>query len=247
VCRCGTERSRLEALGYKFDLSPLPTPSSTPSRRVASGADPTLAGLLVGYRANANVSRAWHIVLTLLFLILVGGAGYGVVTYTHLPLPPTRANIEIVTTLEGHTKDAGNGGNAITTFLRLPGTLAVLEPTMTANDLLKPMSDTDLTTGFCSASLARQIRYQFPGFYESWPDDKLERVALEKYPEFQDRLCVIPTSLGVSPDDVVKYRLRPRTIVEWTLLWSRTTLITGLFAMALLNVYYRLLVPRLSS
>lgn len=247
VCRCGAERSRLEALGYKFDLSPAATGSPSASTRGASSADPTLAGLLVGYRSSENVSRAWRVVLTLLFLILVGGAGYIVVAYTHLPLPPTRANVDIVATLEGHTKDAGNGGNAITTFLGLPGTVAVLEPTMTANDLLKPMSDADLKTGFCSASLARQIRYQFPGFYESWPDDKLERVALEKYPEFQDRLCVIPTSLGVSPDDVVKYRLRSRTIVEWVLLWSRTAVITGLFAMALLNVYYRLLVPRLSA
>jgi hypothetical protein len=247
VCRCGAERSRFEALGYNFELSPVATVSSPASTRVATSADPTLPGLLVGYRSSAYVSRAWRIVLTLLFLILVGGAGYGVVTYTHLPLPPTRANIEIVSTLEGHTKDAGGGGNAITSFLRLPGTLAVIEPTMTANDRLKPMSDADLNMGFCSASLARQIRYQFPGFYESWPDDKLERVALQKYPEFQDRLCIIPTSLGVSPDDVVKYRLRSRTIVEWTLLWSRTTLITGIFAMALLNLYYRVLVNRLST
>ena len=154
--------------------------------------------MLVGYR-DANVSRAWRIVFTLLFLILVGGVGYGLVTYTHLPLAPTRANVEIVATLEGHTKAAGNSGNAITSFLTLPGTVAVLEPTMTATDLLKPMSDADLEMGFCSASLARQIRYQFPGFYESWPDDKLERVALEKYPEFQDRLCVLPESVRSEP------------------------------------------------
>jgi hypothetical protein len=63
--------------------------------------------LLVGYR-DANVSRAWRIVFTLLFLILVGGVGYGLVTYTHLPLAPTRENVEIVATLEGHTKAAGN-------------------------------------------------------------------------------------------------------------------------------------------
>ncbi len=246
VCRCGVERSRLEALGYNFDLSPIATASPAATARPMSGAAPGLAGLLVGYR-DANVSRAWRIVFTLLFVILVGGVGYGLVTYTHLPLAPTRENVEIVATLEGHTKAAGNSGNAITSFLRLPGTVAVLEPTMTAKDLLKPMSDADLEMGFCSASVARQIRYQFPGFYESWPDDKLERVALEKYPEFQDRLCVLPVSLGVSPDDVVTYRLRARTIVEWTILWSRTALITGLFAMALLNVYYRLLVPRLSA
>jgi hypothetical protein len=51
----------------------------------------------------------------------------------------------------------------------------------------------------------------------------------------------------VSPDDVLKYRLRQRTILEWALIWSRTTLITGLFALVLLNVYYRALVPRLSA
>ena len=86
-----------------------------------------------------------------------------------------------------------------------------------------------------------------PGFYENWPDDKLERVALEKYPEFQDRLCVLPSQLGVSPDDVVKYRLRDRTIVELAILWSRTVLITLAFAMVLLNVYYRLVVRRVTS
>jgi hypothetical protein len=245
VCRCGAERRRLEALGYTFDEPPIATTSSSASPRVAGTAAPGLAGMLVGYRSAEDVSTAWRIVFTLLFLIMVGGAGYGVVTYTHLPLQPIRANVEIVRTLEEHTRTADNSGNAITSFLGLPGTTAVLEPTMTATDLLKPLSDADLQTGFCSASLARQIRYQFPGFYEGWADERLERVALEKYPEFQDRLCVLPISLGVSPDDVVKYRLRDRTIVEWALIWSRTALITGLFAMVLLNVYYRLLVDRL--
>ena len=246
VCRCGVERSRLEALGYNLDLSPIATASPSATARATSGAAPGLAGLLVGYR-EANVSRAWRIVFTLLFLILVGGAGYGLVVYTHRPLAPTVENIELVATLEGHTKSAGDSGNAITSFLRLPGTIAVLEPTMTAKDLLKPMNDAELEAGFCSTSLAKQIRYQFPGFYENWPNDKLERVALEKYPEFQDRLCVLPSQLDVSPDDVVMYRLRARTFVEWTMLWSRTAAITGLFAMVLLNAYYRLIADRLSD
>lgn len=247
VCRCGVERRRLEALGYKFDMAPVPpglSPRATTS--AASEADSGLAGTLVGYRSDAHVSRAWRMVFTLLFLILVGGAGYGVVTYTHNPLPPTRDNVEIISTLEGHTKDAGTKtGNAIPAFLRLPGMVGVLEPSMTAKDRLKELSAEDVEKGFCSASLAKQIRYEFPGFYESWPDDKLERVALQKYPEFQDRLCVLPSQLGVSPDDVVKYRLRSRTIVELAILWSRTALITLAFAMVLLNVYYRLLVDRL--
>jgi hypothetical protein len=239
------ERSRLEALGYNFDLPPTATTSPSASPRVSGAAAPGLAGMLVGYRSAEDVSTLWRIVFTLLFLIMVGGAGYGVVTYTHLPLQPIRANIEIIKTLEEHTRTEGGSGNAITSFLGLPGTTAVLEPTMTATDLLKPLSDADLQTGFCSASLAKQIRYQFPGFYEGWADDRLERVALEKYPEFQDRVCILPTSLGVSPDDVLRYRLRKRTIVEWAMIWSRTALITGLFAIVLLNVYYRLLVDRL--
>jgi hypothetical protein len=238
------ERRRLEALGYNFDPAPSPARAAAP---VVSDTERGLAGMLVGYRSDAHVSRAGRIVFTLLFLILVGGAGYAVATYTHHPLPPTRANVNIVSTLEGHTKSAGNTGNAITTFLTLPGTVAVLEPTMTAGDLLKTVSDADLASGFCSASVARQIRYEFPGFYESWPDDKLERVALEKYPEFQDRLCILPSQLGVAPDDVVKYRLRARTIVELVILWSRTALLTLAFAMMLLNVYYRLVVKRVTS
>src|SRR4029078_4695356 len=114
-------------------------------------------------------------------------------------------------------------------------------------DLLKPLNETDLSGGFCSGRLSPQIRPQFPGFYQDWADAQLERAASEKYPDFQDRLCVLPSQLGVSPDDVVSYRLRPRTITEWTILWSRTALITALFAVALLNVYYRLIVDRLSG
>ena len=95
--------------------------------------------------------------------------------------------------------------------------------------------------------MARQIRYEFPGFYENWPDDKLERVALEKYPEFQDRLCVLPSQLGVSPDDVVKYRLRDRTIVELDHSLVTNGADHASFAMVLLNVYYRLLVNRLPA
>ena len=125
-------------------------------------------------------------------------------------------------------------------------TLGQIEDDVRIAKEFQPLNETELEGGFCSASVAQQIRHQFPGFYEDWPDAKLERVALEKYPEFQDRLCVLPSQLGASPDDVVMYRLRPRTMTEATMLWSRTALITGLFAIALLNVFYRLIADRLS-
>ena len=70
---------------------------------------------------------------------------------------------------------------------------------------------------------------------------------LEKYPEYQDRLCILPSQLGVSPDDVVKYNIRPRSILELALLWSRTALIVVVFPMVLMNVYYRGIVSKLPT
>jgi hypothetical protein len=248
VCRCGVERARLEALGFNFDVAQLPSGASRAGVHGGADAIPGLAGTLFGYRSDATVSRVWRIVLTVIFAGLVGAAGYWIVKLTHQPLEPIRENVLIVTTLDEHTQASrAGGGNTIPAFLTTPGTIGVLEPSMTATDELKHLSDADLRKGFCSPSLAKQIRYEYPGFYESWPDDKLERVVLEKYPDYQDRLCILPSELGVSPDDVVKYQLRPRTIVELVILWSRTALITLVFAMALLNVYYRLLVNRLAN
>jgi hypothetical protein len=248
VCRCGVERSRLEALGFNFDVAPMPSGSPRSATRGGAAAVPGLAGTLIGYRSDAAVSRVWRIVLTVIFAGLVGAAGYWIVKLTHRPLTPTRENVLIVSTLDEHTKaSVASGGNTIAAFIETPGTIGVLEPSMTATDELKHLSDADLRKGFCSPSLAKRIRYEYPGFYESWPDDKLERVVIEKYPDYQDRLCLLPSELGVSPDDIVKYRLRPRSIVELVILWSRTALITLVFAMALLNVYYRLLVNRLAN
>ena len=61
------------------------------------------------------------------------------------------------------------------------------------------------------------------------------RVLLEKYPDYQERLCILPSQLGISPDDVVKYRIRPRGIMEFAILWSRTALIVIVFALLLMN------------
>lgn len=241
MCRCGTERRRLEELG--INVEPVAPSQTRTAPKAISEAEPGLAGTLLGYRSPAHIWLAWRMVFLVLFLAIVGGAGYGVVQFTHTPLQPTRENVVIVSTLEDHTRHAdGIRGNTIPAFLELPGTVGLVEPTMTPGDLLKHLSDEDLGKGFCSPKLARQIRYEFPGFYEGWPDDKLERMVLEKYPEFEDRLCILPSQLGLSPDDVVKYRIRPRTVVETALLWSRTAIVTILVAAALLNVYYRLIV-----
>jgi hypothetical protein len=244
VCRCGVERKRLEALGYTFDAAPQ-TAAGGP---VASEALLGPAGTLFGYRPDTSVARGWRVVLKTLFVLIVGLAGAAVVRYTLGDLPPTQQNVRIVSTLDAHTRSAGaNATNTIPDFLALPGVTGILESSMAPTDLLKSVSETELRQGFCSQSIARQIRYQYPGFYETWPDSKLEVMVLEKYPEYQDRVCLLSSQIAADPDDIVKYEVKPRSLLGQAGLWLRTLAITALFAMALMNLYYRLLVNRLAS
>jgi len=239
------DRARLESLAYTVDIDP--------DRAAPIAAEPRAAhwgpaGVLAGYRSDAHVSTGWRVVVIALFVAAVSGVGYSVVIFTHGDLPATRQNVIIISTLEEQTKRGGaNATNTIPSFLSLPGATGVLEPSMGPGDLLKPLNEADLKHGFCSPSVARQVRYQYPGYYESWPDDKLAHVVLEKYPEYQDRLCVLPHQIDAAPDDIVKYEIRSRSTMEFAGLWLRTLLITAVFAIALMNLYYRVLVSRLAS
>ena len=238
------ERGRLEALGYDFDVAP----QSAAGAPVASEALPGLAGTLLGYRSDENVARAWRVGLKSLCVVSVALVGAAIMTLTHGDLPPTRENVRVISTLDAHTRNAGaSATNTIPAFLSLPGTTGILESTMAPTDLLKSVSETDLRQGFCSQSIAKQIRYQYPGFYEALGDDTLERMVLEKYPEYQDRLCVLSSQIDANPDDIVKYELKPRSILGQAGLWLRTMLIAAVFAIAGMNLYYRLLVNRLPS
>jgi hypothetical protein len=58
-----------------------------------------------------------------------------------------------------------------------------------------------------------QVRHEYPGFYDNWPNDKLERMVLEKYPEFADRVCVLSVRFDAPASDVIKYQLKPRTLL----------------------------------
>jgi hypothetical protein len=95
--------------------------------------------------------------------------------------------------------------------------------------------------------VAKQVRYEFPGYYEQWPDEELERVVIQKYPEYAERLCLLSHRLDASADQVIQYELKPRTLVGHATLWSRTVLLTIIFAAVCLNVYYRLIVSRALS
>jgi len=169
------------------------------------------------------------------------------VSATHIPPPPTRDNVRVMATLEDYTRNAAPGaGNTIPAFLSSAGTLAIVRPTMASTDLVQPVDLAELGRGFCSPDVAAQVRHEYPGYYEDWTDERLEASFLEKYPEFAERLCVLPTWLGAGPSEIVKYELLPRSLAGHVALWLRTLLVAALAAIALGNVYYRLLVPRLA-
>jgi hypothetical protein len=243
VCRCGVERSRLAAIGYTLDIG-AEFAASTPRIKAAPG----FAGTLIGYRPDTTIGRGSRLVLKTLFVTVVSVAGWALVAFTHGALPPRRDHVEILSTLDAHTRNAGaDATNTIPDFLSLPGATGIIERSMAPTDLLKEISEAELRQGFCSQSVARQIRYQYPGFYESWPDAKLESLVLEKYPEYRDRVCVLSSRIDASPDEIVKYKVKPPSLLGQAGLWLRTLLIIGLFAIGCMNFYYRSLVPRLST
>ena len=112
------------------------------------------------------------------------------------------------------------------------------------DDPIGEVNQADLLLGFCSQNVARQVRHEYPGYYEDWPDDKLVRTIVEKYPEYSDRTCTLSFRLDAGAGEIVKYELKPRSLLGHAGLWLRTLLLTMAFAVACLNVYYRLIVGR---
>ena len=243
MCRCGSERRRLEALGYKIQVAQAPVrPAATPQRRVEHHG---LATTLVGYQVDTDLGTGLRVLLKSFFAIAVAGVVVMLVRYTHAEPLPIRDNIHVLNTLDGFTRTAGpQSGNTIPVFIASAGRLGVLDATGTSEDPVRSVQESDLREGFCSQSIAKQVRYEFPGYYEQWPDEKLERVVLQKYPEYADRVCMLSHRLDASADQIIKYELRPPSLVDHAALWSRTLLITILFAAICANIYYRLIVGR---
>lgn len=247
MCRCGSERKRLEALGYKLrDVSAPVGPAPRPQKpRVEHHG---LASTLVGYRLDTDLAVGWRVVLKALFVTAVAAFAVSVVRVTHTEPLPVRGNIDILNTLDVFTRATGpESGNTIPLFLAGAGRLGVLSASGTPEDPVRAPLESDLRQGFCSPSIARQVRYEYPGYYEQWPDDKLERVVLEKHPHYAERLCLLSHRLDASANEVIKYELKPRTLAGHAALWSRTVLLTILVAAIGMNVYYRLVIGRLVS
>ena len=208
-----------------------------------------LAGTLLGYQLDADLAAPVRIGFTIVLGAAVIAVVVALVRYTHTEPLPTRDNVEILSTLDAFTRNAGpEVGNTIPSFIRSSGRLGVLSAAGTAEDPVRHIEESDLREGFCSQSVVNQVRHEYPGFYDNWPNDKLERVVLEKHPEFADRVCVLSVRFDAPATDVIKYTIKPRTLAGHALLWSRTLLVAALFAAVCLNVYYRLIVgPMLSS
>src|SRR5262245_6919431 len=203
---------------------------------------------LFGYRSDEGVTSRWSLTFQLAFVIGVIAVGIAMLALMYGERPPRRGNIQVLSTLDEFTRDAGpDVSNTIPAFLELPGEIGVLGPSADPGEAVQALSTDDLQEGFCSPSLVRQIRHQYPGYYDSWSDDKLQRLALEKYPEMRDRRCALSYKIDATPVAIIKYQMKPRTIIEHSGLVLLTLLVTGGFALACLNLYYRVLVGLFST
>lgn len=204
--------------------------------------------LLIGYRIDDDVPSGWRLALKIAWAIGIAAVAALMIVITQRDPLPRRGNIHILSTLADVTEDAGpTAANTMPAFLALPGAVGALQSTDNADELVQALDESELRQGFCTQSVSRQIRHQYPGYYDEWPDDKLERVALEKYPEMRDRLCSLPYQIEATPAGIIKYELKPRTFAMAAAMWMLTALVTLAFAVGAANLYYRVLVDRLAA
>jgi hypothetical protein len=153
---------------------------------------------------------------------------------------PTRGNIRVLTNLDAFTRAAADtDSNAILGFLASPGALGAVETAWPDDAPVVAVDETELRRGFCSRTIVRLVRHEYPGFYDGWSDARLERTVLEKHPEYRDRVCAVPAVLGVAPQDIVKYELQPRSAIANAALALWALVQTAAVAAAALFVYYR--------
>lgn len=244
VCRCGSERGHLEALGYTINAPP-PThsgPDAPRPRRERRG----LIAAFIGYEIDTDLGAGWRATLKSFFVVAVAALFAATAYTTHRNRQPVRGNIDVIISLQGFTRGVEPGvKNAIPPFLSAAGKLGALPVTGSPADPVRPIDEAELRQGFCSPNLATLVRYEYPGYYDDWSDEKLEQGVLEKRPEYSDRFCMLSSRLDAGPDEVVKYEFKPRSLSGWTTLLIRPLLVSGVFALGCLNVYYRFIIGRL--
>jgi hypothetical protein len=108
---------------------------------------------------------------------------------------------------------------------------------------IKPLAQTELQKGYCTASLTALIRQRYPGTYEGIPDEDLEKSLLKQHPEYKGRICVFPAWITASPHTIVKYEIERGVTAIPMSLWLWSGGIAALFGVALLVAYKRLIEP----
>jgi hypothetical protein len=213
------------------------------SRRLSMSTSPfrLWAEDVVGYRPDDDVPE-WQRV-TLKAVVAVGAVTACALTVWLLnrgELPRIPKNTSSILRLDDFTRHSDRTvRNTMPAFLALPGDVGTLSADGTA---IRDVDQNELRNVVCAPTLAVLIRQEFPGYYERIPDNQLERSVLEKHPEYRDKLCALPAWMDATPHNIVKYRLKPLPPLRASVvLWSVFAM--AAFAIVVLNIYYRLLVP----
>lgn len=105
---------------------------------------------------------------------------------------------------------------------------------------VRPLDEVELQKGFCTATVSRLVRQQYPGTYDGIPDAQLEKTLLKQRPEYKGRLCILPVWIDADPHDIVKYEVRQDVAAIPRTVWLWSGLIAIGFAVAVVVAYKRL-------
>lgn len=109
---------------------------------------------------------------------------------------------------------------------------------------VKPISESELQKGFCTASLTALVRQRYPGTYDSIPDSELQNGVLKQHPEYKGRLCVFPAWITASPHTIIKYEIERAVIAMPPSIWIWSGGFAAVFGILLLLAYKRFLEER---
>ncbi len=144
------------------------------------------------------------------------------------PAPPS-GDIRIVSRLDEFTRAADpDVENTIPAFLQQPGSVGIIpvepgdDPPPIPVESVRAVNEAELRKAFCTPTLTRLIRQQYPGMYDDIPDQDLVKNVLKTRPEYQDRVCVLPVWMP-TPHYIVKYQVDALSLSRFAI--SRTTLI----------------------
>jgi len=98
---------------------------------------------------------------------------------------------------------------------------------------IKPLVETELQKGYCTASLTNLVRQRYPGTYDGIPDADLEKSVLKQHPEYKGRLCVFPAWITATPHTIIKYEIERGMKAIPTSIWLWSGGIAAVFGLAL--------------